>query len=126
MKMRGDSVVEKKSFELSLAIVELYKHYKSESAFRPLFLQLLRSGTSIGANIQEAIGGQSRKDFVSKLSIARKESYETKYWIELLNESGIISSEKSRKTKELNLEVLKILTAIKKSCENNSSRLNTQ
>ncbi len=112
-----ESAVEKKSFELSVAIIDLYKIYKNDSAYRPLFLQLLRSGTAIGANIQEAAGGQSKKDFISKLSIARKESYETKYWTELLTKTGIICPQISKSSQQLNLEVLKILTAIIKTSE---------
>jgi len=82
--------IDERCFEFSLLIIELYKYlqYKKEYI---LSKQLLRSGTSIGANVEEAQAAQSRKDFISKMSIASKEARESKYWIRLLKHSDYIN-----------------------------------
>lgn len=81
------NAIQEKSYGFALEIINLYKDLKDENI---LFRQLLRSGTSIGANVEEALGGVSKRDFVCKLSIAYKEARETKYWICLLKDSGFI------------------------------------
>jgi four helix bundle protein len=83
--------------------------------------QLLRAGTSIGANIEEAIGGQSRKDFYAKLSIAYKEARETKYWIRILTDSAILSETESSKLLKDIEELLRILASILLSTGRNNS-----
>ena len=85
--MKKDNIVQKKSYVFALRIINLYKFLKSERNEYDLSRQILKSGTSIGANIEEAIGAQSKKDFISKLSIAYKEARETHYWIRLLRDS---------------------------------------
>ena len=80
--------------------------------------QLLRSGTSIGANIEEAIGGQSRKDFFAKLTISYKEARESHYWIRLLFDSNYISEEVYKKLLHEVEELLKIIGSIQKSVRN--------
>ena len=82
--MKKDNIIQTKSYDFALRIVKLYKHLSQEKKEFVLSKQLLRSGTSIGANIEEAIGGQSRKDFFAKLTIAYKEARESHYWIRLL------------------------------------------
>jgi four helix bundle protein len=77
--------------------------------------QLLRSGTSIGANIKEAIRGQSSADFGSKMNIALKEASETEYWIEILNESGYLDSSETEKILSDCREIIKLLTSIVKT-----------
>ncbi len=77
--------------------------------------QLLRSGTSIGANVEEAIGGQSEKDFISKLSIAYKEARETKYWIKLLQATDYLSTDESKGLLDDAEEICKILGSIQKT-----------
>ncbi|MEN6623665.1 MAG: four helix bundle protein, partial [Smithella sp.] len=83
--------IEQRSFEFALNIIELYKHLNSNKEYI-ISKQLLRSGTSIGANIQEAQAAQSRNDFISKMSIASKEARETKYWLRLLDLSGYLNN----------------------------------
>lgn len=86
-----ENVVEKKSFDFAVRIVNLYKYMKSEHNEWTLSNQVLKSGTSIGANISEAENAQSNSDFVSKMSIALKETNETKYWLKLLYKTDYIS-----------------------------------
>lgn len=78
----------------------------------------LRSGTSIGANVEEAIGGQSRSDFVAKLSIAYKEARESLYWIELLNKTGYLDDKETESIKYDVEEILKIIGKIRKTILN--------
>lgn len=89
--MKKDNVVQIKSYAFAVRVVRLYQHLTSERKERVLSRQLLRSGTSIGANVEEAIGGQSRADFASKLSIAYKETRETIYWLRLMKDTGYLS-----------------------------------
>lgn len=93
MKDPEDNIIVQKSFDFAVRCVKLYKHlcYKTINKEFVISKQLLRSGTSIGANIEEAVGGQSTADFLSKLSIAYKEARESKYWIKLLHETGYIT-----------------------------------
>ncbi len=79
--MKKDNIIQTKSYNFAVRIIKLYKHLSQEKKEFVLSKQLLRSGTSIGANIEEAIGGQSRKDFFAKLTIAYKEARESHYWI---------------------------------------------
>ncbi len=83
--MASDSIAKKKSMAFAIRIVRLYQYLLREHHEFVLSRQILRSGTSIGANISEAVYGSSRKDFVAKLQIAQKEAAETLYWLELLN-----------------------------------------
>lgn len=82
-----------KSFQFSLRILKLFRHLRDNKVKRELCSQLLRSGTSIGANIEAAIGGSSRKDFTHKLEIAYREARETKYWIRLFKRRGFFRRE---------------------------------
>ena len=83
------SLIEEKSFQFAISIVKLYKELKNQSEF-VLSKQLLRSGTSIGANVSEALAAQSSKDFINKMSIASKEARETRYWLRLLQQSDLV------------------------------------
>lgn len=83
----SDNLVKEKSYRFSLAAIRLYQSLVTNREY-VLSKQFLRSATSIGANIEEAICGQSRRDFLSKMSIASKEARETKYWLRLLMDSG--------------------------------------
>ena len=91
--MATDSIAKEKSMAFSIRIVRLYRYLTTEHKEFVLSKQILRSGTSIGANIAEAIYGSSRKDFVAKLQIALKECAETLYWLELLYNCDYLSSE---------------------------------
>lgn len=114
-----DNLVQKKSFEFSLSIIQLYKKLQNEREYI-ISKQLLRSGTSIGANIEEAIGGQSKKDFLSKISISLKEARETKYWLKLLAMSDITEINVTSHQEDI-FELVNILSAIVKTTR---SRLN--
>jgi four helix bundle protein len=95
----------------ALRIVGCYRDIQSDSVGRILGRQLLRSGTSIGANVEEAQGAQSKRDFITKYSIAHKEARETRYWLRLLRDSHILSNEHvAVLLGELN-QILKILTS---------------
>ena len=104
-----------KSKVFALRIIRLYQYLKNEKSEFVLSKQLLRSGTSIGANVKEAIRGQSRADFYAKLNISLKEASETEYWLELLHESGYIEEKPFVSIYEDCQELIKILVTITKS-----------
>lgn len=110
--MREDNVIQQKSYQFALQIVFLYKWLSEEKKEYVLSKQLLRSDTSIGANVEEAIGGQSDKDFLSKLSIAYKEARETKYWLRILRDTGYVTIQKSDSLLAASEEIQKILGSI--------------
>ncbi len=87
-----NNAVKEKSYQFALRIIKLYKHLIIKKKETVLSKQLLRCGTSIGANVEEALGGQSDKDFIAKISIAYKESRETNYWLRLLKDSELITA----------------------------------
>jgi four helix bundle protein len=91
--MENDNVVKTKSYNFALRIIKLYKYLVEEKKEYVLSKQILRSGTSIGANVEEAIGGRSEKDFLFKLTIAYKEARETRYWIQLLGDGNYLNTE---------------------------------
>lgn len=109
------SLVYDKAFGFALEIINLYKYLKKEKKEYILSEQLLRSGTSIGANIMEAQEGQSKKDFLSKMSIALKEASETKYWLELLKASDNFDEEKLTRIIKTCDEIIKMLISIVKT-----------
>ena len=113
--MRNENVILEKSKSFAIRVVRLYKYLSDEKKENVLSKQLLRSGTSVGANIREAIQGQSKKDFVSKMSVSLKEATETEYWLELLYETEYLSEEEYASISEDCKEVVKLLTAIVKS-----------
>ncbi len=86
-----ENVIKAKSYAFALRIVKLYRYLIDEQKIYTLADQVLRSGTSIGANIEEGCSGQSKKDFVAKLSISLKESKETHYWLRLLYDGGYLT-----------------------------------
>ncbi len=85
------NVIQDKSFAFAVQIVRLAKELREDHREFTLSDQLVRAGTSIGANVEEALGGQSRKDFLAKLGIAAKETRETHYWLRLVKESGLLT-----------------------------------
>ena len=91
--MKSDNLVLDKSFQFAQQIVFLYKQLIDKSDNRVLATQLLKSGTSIGANIREAVRSQSRNEFLAKMNISLKEAYESEYWLELLNRTGYIEDD---------------------------------
>ena len=86
-----ENVVKDKSFDFAVRIVNLYKHLSQEKKELVLSKQLLRSGTSVGANVEEAVGGVSKADFKAKLGIAYKEARETNYWLRLLHATDYLN-----------------------------------
>ena len=116
--MKKDNVIQIKSYDFAVRIVKLYKHLSQEKKEFVLSKQLLRSGTSIGANVEEAIGGQSRKDFFAKLTIAYKEARESHYWIRLLKDTDFLSDKESKSLINDIEEILKIIGSIQKTIRN--------
>ena len=110
--MKENNVVQKKSFDFAVGMVKLCRGLVEEKREYVLSKQLLRSSNSIEANIEEAIGGQSRRDFVAKLTIAYKEARETHYWIRLLQDAGILEPNIAQKFMQDCEELLRILTSI--------------
>jgi four helix bundle protein len=115
MKETDDNIIAVKSKAFALRCIRAYQYLTTERKEYVLSKQLLRSGTSIGANVKEGLRGQTKPDFASKMSIALKEASETEYWIELLGESGIISELESKSLLDDCVELIKILTTITKS-----------
>lgn len=113
--MKTDNLILKKTFDFSLSIIKLYTNLISEKEFI-ISKQLLRSATSIGANVEESIAAQSRKDFISKMSIASKEARESKYWLRLLSESDITNVDVTEYLKEID-HIINIITKIVKTSQ---------
>jgi len=114
------NVVLDKAFNFAIRVVNLYKFLCKDKKEYTLSKQLLRSGTSIGANINEAQAGQSKNDFIAKMAIASKEARESKYWIRLLIETKYLDKE-SKHTESLLSEIeeiIKLLTSIVKTSQN--------
>ena len=111
----SSNIIEDKSFGFAIKVVELYKYLVENRKEYVLSKQVLRSGTSIGANVEEAIGGQSKKDFVSKLSIAYKETRETIYWLKLMKETKYIENSQADELIGNCDELARIIAAILKS-----------
>lgn len=104
--------IQRRSFEFAVRVIKLCQYLDERSSVeRTLARQLLRAGTSIGANIEEAQGGQRRADFISKMSIALKEARETLYWLRLLSETQILSEHKIADLKDEASQLTKILGA---------------
>lgn len=107
--MSVDSILKDKSLQFAKRIVRLYQFLFSQQHETVMSKQILRSGTSIGANISEAIYGSSRKDFVAKLQIAQKEAAETLYWLELLSSCNYLSDKQYQSLLQDCNEILAIL-----------------
>src|SRR4029079_17602551 len=103
--------LKEKSYQFALKMVKLFQHLSVERKEYVLSKQILRSGTSIGANIEEAYQAESRPDFIHKLSIANKEAFETNYWLRLLRDSGLITESQAEPVIATCIELQKMLTA---------------
>lgn len=112
--MTDNNIIVEKSMEFAVRIVNLYKYLCAEKSEYVMSKQILRSGTSIGANVREAIRGQSRADFGAKMNIALKEACETEYWLELLYKTDYIEKEHCESIYNDCKEIIRILTAIVK------------
>ena len=110
-----DNIIQTKTFEFAVRIINLYKFLSTEKKEFVVSKQVLRSGTSIGANVEEAIGGQSKNDFSTKLTIAYKEARETKYWLRLLYATGYIENQMFESLMNDMEEILRIIGSIQKT-----------
>ena len=118
--MANYNLIKDKSFKFAISIIGLYNMLKVENEF-VISKQLLRSGTSIGANVEEGIHGQSMDDFIAKLSISLKEACETLYWLELLKVSEMTKINLDSYIKDSN-EIISILTRILKTSRKNNNK----
>ena len=113
--MKENNVIVEKSYAFAIRIVKCYKYLYTEKKEFVLSKQLLRSGTSVGANVEEAVCGQSRKDFFAKLSIAYKEARETNYWLRILRDTQFIDNKIAESLLSDNEELLKLIGSILKT-----------
>ena len=113
--MKRQNTILEMSFEFSLQIIHLYKHLSEKKEYI-LSKQLLRSGTSIGANVEEANAAQSKKEFISKMSIASKEARETRYWLRLLDRSQFVSLDYTTYLNSIE-HIINIITKIVKTSQ---------
>jgi four helix bundle protein len=118
-----ENVIQEKSFRFAVRIIKLYKYLCEEKKEFVLSKQILRSGTSIGANVEEAIAGQTDKDFIAKISIAQKEARETRYWLKLMIETDFLTAELCetllQDIEEINKIIAKILLTMKSKPKQN-------
>ncbi len=112
MNENKDNIIVSKSYSFALKVIELYKYLVSEKKEFVLSKQLLRCGTSIGANVHEAVASESKKDFIHKLGIALKEARETSYWLRLLSDSSYIIKEQATELNKACEEIIRILNSI--------------
>ena len=115
--MEKKNIIKEKSFAFAIDIVNLYKVLSEKKEF-VLSRQVLRSGTSIGANVRESEHAQSKADFIHKLSISLKEANETEYWLDLLYETKYLSDVEFENIKPKIIELLRLLTSIIKTSKN--------
>jgi four helix bundle protein len=113
--VKSNNIILDKSYQFALRVVKLYGHLRIKKVERELAVQLLKGGTSIGANAEEAIGASSKRDFIHKLEIAYRESRETRYWLRLFRDSNMLEEKISNSFIKDCEEIIKILTAILKS-----------
>ena len=116
-----ENIIQQKSFAFAIRIVELFKYLQNEKKEFVLSKQILRSGTSIGANIEESIGGASDKDFLYKLTISYKEARETIYWLKLLHATQYISEKEFNSLHNDAEEICKILAKIQITLKSRNS-----
>ena len=116
--MKDNNIILEKSKSFAIRIVKLCKYLNDKNEY-VLSKQLIRSGTSIGANVREAQRGQSKADFISKMNIALKEACETEYWLEILFESEYLSKEEYESIYNDNKEITKLLMSITKTAKEN-------
>ncbi|HET8865371.1 MAG TPA: four helix bundle protein [Gracilimonas sp.] len=117
--MKKENVIQSKSFDFALGIIKLYKNLIEKKEF-VVSKQLLRSGTSIGANIEEALAGFSKKDFLYKMSLSSKEARETRYWLRLLKRSELTTIDLDSYLHDID-QIINILTSIVKTTQEKNS-----
>jgi four helix bundle protein len=119
--MKTESIIREKSFAFAIRIVKLYQYLHEEKKEFVLSKQILRCGTSVGANVEESVGGQSDKDFLSKISVAYKEARETIYWIRLLSATGYLEEKQTKSLTDDAEELCKILGSIQLTVKKRNS-----
>ena len=117
MSVGAVNIVQEKSYCFAVRIVKMVQHVQRSHGEYVLSKQVLRSGTSIGANVEEALAGQSRKDFCSKMAIASKEARETDYWLRLLRDTGYLDAEAAASMLNDCIELKRILASIVKTTQ---------
>ena len=118
--MKEDNQILQKSKSFAVRIIRLSQHLTEEKKEKVLSRQVLRSGTSIGANVKEAVRGQSTADFLSKMQIALKEASETEYWLELLAETQYLSEKAADSVLNDCRELIRLITAIVRTTKENN------
>jgi four helix bundle protein len=111
------NVIEEKSYAFAVRCVKMASHLRKQRCEPSLVDQVLRSGTSIGANVEEALGAQSKADFITKLTIAYKETRETAYWLRLLHDTGHLTDKSFESISADILEITRLLTAIQRTAK---------
>ena len=119
--MNKDNIIGGKSKEFAIRIVKLYKYLSDEKNEYTMSKQILKSGTSIGANVKEAVYAQSKKDFISKMNIALKEAAETEYWLEILSKTEYLTEDQYESMSQDCKELIKLLIVIVKSSKKESA-----
>src|SRR5688572_19663047 len=114
--MKQSNIIAELSFGFAIEIIKLYSNLIDKKEF-VLSKQLLRSGTSIGANVEEASAGQSKRDFITKMAIASKEARETRYWLRLLKASQVAALDYAPYLEKIET-IIKVLTKIVKTAQN--------
>lgn len=114
----ADSIVKQKSYAFALAVTRLCTRLKQQKQFE-LASQLLRCGTSIGANVEEALAAYSRREFAAKMAIASKEAREANYWLRLLIDAGILAGDDGKELLGQSEELVRMLTSIVKTTMSN-------
>lgn len=118
------NILKEKSYQFALDAVltckEIFEHKKEFV----LSKQLLRSATSVGANVEEAIGGHTEKDFLCKIAIAYKEARESNYWVRLLSDAGYLDAEKASKLEDLSMDLIRIMAQIQLIIKNKQAKYN--
>ena len=113
-----ENIVQEKSYSFALKIIDLYRKLSEQKEF-VISNQILKSGTSIGANVEEATAGLSKRDFIAKMAISSKEARETNYWLRLLRDSKLCPSVDLSELLDESEQLIKMLTAIVKTSQNN-------
>jgi four helix bundle protein len=118
----AESIVKQKSYDFAVKIIKLCTILRKQKHFE-ISSQLIRSGTSIGANVEEALAGQSRKDFFAKMSVASKDARETNYWLRLIIDAEILDKKECSSLLKESEEMIKILTSIVKTGFDNKTNI---
>jgi len=122
MKSLEKNEIYKRTYSFAIDVIKIYRELKENNNEYALFEQFLRSGTSIGANTREALAGQSKRDFIAKLSIALKEANETDYWLKLFVDSDILDEKRVEDYLEKLKIIIKMITKIINTTKRNMKR----